>query len=287
MTSFLSSFFFSWDISRLIALLFAILGMTVALYRIKRDLLLNIKVDIGKSIGTANSILILSIAIMISSQYYGEIKGREVQKMIPEFDISSISKIITPKLISFINPQFKTLSDKGSTVDEFILETQKGHLENGSFYGNEEQELEKIIESQGEKNLTPEQKFFLKEEAQRNFENSENGIIASSESIILEEGRKRLSQMSEKEISGLEKISDVFSDIVNNKINGYFVPSIDQKNMPVLPIVIAAILFFTIASLGNILSLLLIQLVKLAFKTFLKFNWIAIKKIQTEVESIE
>lgn len=279
--TFLLSFFFSWDLSRLIAFLLALLGMTASLYRIKKDLLLNIKVDLGKSIGAAKSILILSIAIMISSQYYGEVKDKEMQKTILKLDISSTSKIITPDLISFLNPQFKNINSSGLTVDEFILQMQKDRLEKSLKEGSENQKLDKIIESQGADSLAPEQKDFIRKEFLQNLDQS-NGEIA-----ILEEGRKKLSEMSGKEITGSEKISDVFSDIVNKKINEYLVPSIDQGSMPILPIVIAIILFFTIASLGNLLSIFLVLIVKLVFKAFLSYNWIVIKKVQTEVESIE
>jgi hypothetical protein len=287
LVTFLPSFIFSWDISRIVAFLFASLGMAVAIHKIKKDLLLNIKVDLGKSIGTAKTIMIVSIALMISSQYYDDIKDKEIQKMFPKFDFSRISNAVTPRVLSFMNPQFKNVDSNSSTVDEFILQIQKNQIEDSSLENNENRQIDEMIEKQGGASLTQEQKDAIKKDALEKLAQSKEEIQKSSQAMVLEEGRKKLSEMSGKNLSGSEKISSVFSDIVNNKINTYLAPSMDQGSMPILPIIIAVILFFTIISLGNLLSVLLVQLVKLIFKIFVHYDWVMIRKIQTEVESIE
>jgi hypothetical protein len=287
LVSFLLSFIFSWDISRIFAFIFASLGMAIALYKIKKDMLLNIKVDLGKSIGTAKFIIVLSIALMISSQYYGEVKNRDGQKIIPKLDLSSITNVVTPNLISIINPQFKSLDNNGLTVDEFVLQIQNDQIKNNPLAENNDQKINEMIEKQGGSNLTSEQKDAIKKDTLEQLAQSENELAKTSQALVLEEGRKKLSEMSGHQLSGSEKITEVFSDIVNKKINEYLMPGIDQGSMPILPIIIAIILFLTIAYLGNLVSILLVQIVKFIFKLFIRYGWITIKKIQTEVESIE
>jgi hypothetical protein len=60
----------------------------------------------------------------------------------------------------------------------------------------------------------------------------------------------------------------------------------DRQNLPLLPIVMAFIVFLTVASLGSLISPLLVLLSDLMFLLLIKAGAVTIEKVMREVEII-
>ncbi|HPN96752.1 MAG TPA: hypothetical protein PLK35_03215 [Candidatus Moranbacteria bacterium] len=290
LTLFLSlsfSLIFIFDISRLVFFLFSLLLLTVALERIRKDVNLNIKVDILKTLGTGKTLMVIAISLFISSQYYSEIKISSRESIVPKIEMGSRGEFITSKILSAINPQFKDIDSQSVTVDQFILETQKSQMNEMGFSVDGEKEIEKVLDQNGLLAVLPDQKETMKQEAIEKFNQSKEEISRSAQELILKEGRDRLSEISGIKLSGNEKISVIFSETINRKINDYFKPKADMNGMPLLPVVLALILFLSIVPLGNFLTIFLTRIAKIIFKILVRLEIIKINKVVTEVEKIE
>lgn len=260
--AFLSSWFFVFSAEgrwlHLLMIIISFLFVSWGISRIRRDLKLNIKVDLWKTLRMGSTFFIFSISLIVSSQYYFETKTANIESVWPKFKIGALSDKLTAKIISSVNPDFKDLQSDGITVNQFILENQKNQFKD---IGG----LEQITGQAGE------------------------SVWEITEQLGLAEGRKNLSEMVGMELTGQEKIADVFSGIVNNKINNFVAPNhfSSNENIPLLRLLLAFALFLMVMSLGSMLSIFLLPLVKFIFFLLVKFDLVKILKIQKEVEEIE
>jgi len=254
-TFFLSLLFvFIWEgiFQHILVILISFLFASWGIRRIRQDLKLNIIIDLWKTLRTGSALLIFAFSLIIASQYYWETKNTSLENTLPKFKIDAFSEKLTSKVLSFVNPDFKNLDEENITVDQFILETRK------------KQFTESLVS-----------------------EELSNELFENSQALVLEEGRRQLSDLAGIKLNGQEKLSDIFSSTVNNRINNLISPSFsDNSQLPLLHLILAFILFLTVASLGSFLGILLIPLANLIFFGFRKSGWVEIIKIQKEVEEI-
>ncbi|HAT74198.1 MAG: hypothetical protein US30_C0019G0024 [Candidatus Moranbacteria bacterium GW2011_GWF2_36_839] len=261
--SFLANFIFSFSFWHIVILFFSFFLALAGLERISRDIKSNIKFDIAKSVRTGKIMLILALSIIITSQYYVEVKDTGKINIIPKFEAGDAVNQILPR----IYPELKDSEKSDLTVDEFILKMSKENSD--SFLGN-------ILESQG---LDEKQIGVSKSQIEK--------IIATDQGKILAEQRKSFSEIAGVPLTGQEKISDVFSDMINNKINEFFSTSLEKDSMPFLPFIASFILFLTVASLGSFLGSICGYLSALVFWILRKINLIQVSKVMVEMEIVE
>lgn len=256
LTAFLLSFIFAFNLWHVGIVFLAYLFSLWSIAKIKQDLRLNVKVSIWKSIQAGNFLLLLSVAVVIASQYYSEVKSLSAERLIPRFNVEEMTGGATSKILSTVNPDFKNLEQEDLTVDQYILKKQKDEVQSEAPTGIS---LEVV-----------------------------NIISAKQEELILREERRRLSVLAGKPLSGNEKIADVFSGIINQKIDQYLGARMadSQKNSP-LPFIMAVALFLTVLPLGSLLSTVWIWITKFVIWLFVKKELIYITKVPVEIELIE
>jgi len=243
------SLLFVVSVGHFVLTIFALLFMLLAISKMRGDLHLNIRVSLWKTIRAGSTIMIFALSLVITSQYYFTVKDFGVEKIIPKFKMQGLSSALTSKILSAMNPDFKNLNDDGLTVDQLILEIQKKQMP-------------------GEKLPA--------------------ALSGQLDRMALEEGRKQLSQIIGTKVTGQEKVADLFSEAVNNKISEYIVPNIaGDGSFPILQFIMSIILFLTVMPLGSFLSPLWILIVSLIFRAIVGAGLVTIKKVMTEVEVLE
>jgi len=279
--SFLASFIFVQNGWHFLPVVFSLLLVFLAMMRIKGDLKLNVKIDLWKTVRRGRLLLIIALAIVITSQYYFSVKDFGAGALIPQLKSGDITSGLTTKIISTINPGIKIGGDEDTTVDQFILQTQKMNDQDGTGISADE-EIDKIVAEKFGDTVSPSQLKEIKKEYAKNMDGLDG------QDMILEEGRKQLSEIASRELTGEEKISEVISEMINNKITNFMGVSMDSpKKAPLIPIALAIIIFLTVISLGSFLSPLWMLLSALIFTILAKTKIIQIKKVSVEMEVIE
>ena len=160
---FISSFVYVHSFWHIVAIMLSYLFTLWALLKIKKDLRLNVKISLWKSIRTGSTLLLIALSMMITSQYYFEVKDLDSAHLIPQFNIGAMSGGLTSKIIAATNPGFKNLDQEGLTVDQFVLESAKSQAQDqGSDDMNNQ--IDQMIEKSNPK-LTQTQKNLVKEDA--------------------------------------------------------------------------------------------------------------------------
>lgn len=281
------SFIFIPNLWHLIGVLLGFLLASIGIFHIRRDLQLNIKVNLGKTLTTGKQFLILGFAIVLSSQYFFIENKKDFEEVVPRFSENKYSNLLTSKILSAINPEFKKISTSEITIDEFIIESQKNHIDSDRVSMISDQEIENSI-SGISGNIPQSKKEELKNEIKNNLSEANNQILEGSEKRIVEEIRKKFSALVGSELTGQEKFSEVLNNIINRKITDYLKPQIKDKNsISLLPPILTIILFLTIVPLGSLLNIFWILFCRLIFWIFIKSKVITINKISAMVETIE
>lgn len=257
--SFALSMFFAFSLTHALIVIISSLLLLSALRGVRKDMDLNIKLDVVKSLHAGKGMMVFAIVIMITSQYYFTVNSNVGEKNIPKFEISSRAGQYVIAFLSKIDPRFKSLNgDENLTVDEYILKMQSDQVQ-----------AEQDVAIQGAK-LTQQQ------------------IDAISKKMILDEGHKQLSELTGKEIFGNERMNEIFLNLINRKINSYLSPAISNgSGKSVFSIVLAVVLLLTIAPIASIVSFICIRITKVIFQLLVRTGCISIRKIPVEMEVIE
>lgn len=280
-----SSFIFAFDLWCLVVLAVSLVFLGLAQERIKNDLEGGIKVNPKRSIGTGKSMIIFSLALIIASQHRAETKALGLDATVPKVSFDLISSQVAPKTLQALSPEYRNLDGEDLTVDDFILKNQTSISVSGEKINAD---ISQMVEKQAGQNLTEEQKSLIKSQALSMLGGGNISADSVAQTIMLEEGRRKLADLAGRDISGQEKVSDAFVWIVENSINEYFRPKAGEENkLPALALVISLVLFLTIYSLGNLAAWFILHLIQLIFYLFRKAGLILISTEVTEVERLE
>jgi hypothetical protein len=230
----------------LIIIILAFLLLSIALVRIRKDLRLNIKINFWKTVRTGSTLIIFSLSLVIASQYYFEIKNSGRENLMPKFSMGGFSEDLTSKILGYVYPNLASLDGENLTVDQMILKA-----------GDDQVGREDVAQ------MTTEQK-----------------------KIVLDEGRKQISQIVGENVTGDENVASLFSEAINNKINNFITPKLVNDDMPILPVIMTFVLFLTVVSLGSFFSPLLILIADVIFIILVKTKVVTVNKVMKEVEEL-
>ncbi|HFC77024.1 MAG TPA: hypothetical protein ENJ27_02240 [Candidatus Moranbacteria bacterium] len=222
-----------------------------------------IKISVWNSLRLGRRFFVFAIALILTGQYYFGVSQLDKNRTLPEFKISSRQSQWITKALSQFDPAFKSSNNKAMTVDDFILNKM----------ANDKNYINSInLENNFDKKLIP-----------------KIGFEKDTKQAIIEKGRESISKMVERTVSGDEKIMDIFSEIINNKINNFANVNIGyvDQNIPIMHWVFTGLLFLSIISIGMFLSPFLIILTWILFETMVRLKFIAVDKKMIEVEIIK
>jgi hypothetical protein len=249
-----------------VVVLFLATGLLFAAYRqIKNDLGMNVKLHLPKTLRMGKTAFMLSIALVISSQYYFQAKEAGLLKL-PVFDANVIlDNDFARGILYKLNPDLQKLEDKNLTVDELILqnfqESQAGMAEAQLLNFSDGNQVISADSLQKMENLQKQK--------------------------ILESGREQLGKMVGRKLTGSEKVADVLTENMNQKVQSLVSPDYANGKFPAVPIGMAVILFLTVLSLGAFLVRILVHFVGFAFWLLTLMHVVRIKKVPVEMEVIE
>ena len=282
--SFFLSLIFAFSLWHFIVIMLSILLMLAALRNIRKDLDLNIKVDLWKSLYTGKFKMILALVLIISSQYFFMINGTNGQKFVPKLDFSSVTSRLIQPILVMLNPNFKSVQKDGLTVDQFIIQSQQKNTDDAV---SNQSLMEEMVDQQIPKNLPAEQQTTLKQQALQQIADSKNQLSQKNNELVLQEGREQLSQMVGHNMDGDEKIADVFAGLIDKKLNDFFQPRISgDSQSSSYSYILTAILFLTIWPLALIMSLFWFTIVLVAFKLFICLGLVEITTVTVQREMI-
>lgn len=259
---------FSPDFWQFLIILFGWLLLLAAYTRIRGDIEYGKKIKLWRSLRFGKSYIYFALALVISGQYYFSVKDWPTQKLIPNFNLNGVTDAITPKILSAISPGLPASVNGEMTVDQFIVQMQKNQMDQAGY--------------------SPEKMAKLPADQRAAIQKQIDAETGGDQNALLDEGQKKFADLAGQPISGSEKLSAVFSEVINSKMNNYLNPgNISADNLPIAAPIATLILFLTIASLGWLLVIFLVPIAAGIFWILVQAKLVLISKVQTEVEVIE
>ena len=248
--------FFSWGYALVVAV--ALISLFAGRKVAQDEMSARVKISVWNSLRLERRFFVFAISLILTGQYFFSGGQMTAAKSLPQLKISDKQAEYLTKIFSKFDPTLKSQKNINKmTVDEFILLNAGQDGEYDYDYNN----------------LSAENK---------------NILLKKKKQMILQKGRENLSRMAERNILGNEKILDVFTGIVNNKINKLADNNIGYLDgeISLTYIIFSILLFLTIFSLGMLISPILILLTWLMFKFMIVVGLIGIKNKTVEMEII-
>lgn len=242
------SIFFAPTSMHLFLIVLSIPLMLTGLRKIDGDLRSRLSISFRRSMGSGVFLFVFPIASLIASQYYMEIRSDSWQDLVPRFSLAEGSGDFVLRAAGGISPEIARIRDERMTVDSF-LSTVRGT----SGYPGGDMDV------------------FMDDMAA---------------ALSLEAGRAELGKLVGRDIDGDERMADVLSEALRNKMIVFLSGEKAERNLPngALPFFLALLLFITILSIASLLRGVWILLATGLLHLFVYTNVLSVEKIPAEQE---
>lgn len=197
---------------------FLLLSIVIAYYamrNIREGLEFSLRLRFLNSFMSGRSPIVFALIIVIISQYYALVGRGAGEVNLPTFEIGRDVALSLGKVYGHINPKYSFFSSAREITVDKFI------------LQNQKAVLPGPVQEQS----------------------------AAALCSVLEQGRKQLSELSGRQLSGSEQVADVFADLVTSKINDYFAVRIAQssKSSPI-PLFLTCVLFLTLLPIATIVG---------------------------------
>lgn len=275
---FLPGFFFIQTWSHVVGVFVAVLIVFSSTQAIASEMRDRIQFRFFRMVRTGSFTFILGLSLALSSAYFSSIERLSWEELVPRFNLGEGTASIVFKTVAYFYPSWKNLADEGLTVDGFLLSLPREDLSSSLSTPSV------TVVMDGGK-VSPELTAYLKQELA-----SQLSTLGQepSEEMLLQAGREQIALLVGRDVSGNEKIADVFSSALQHKI--VTVLSSEQTTSHVsptiVPVVLAVLLFFTLLPLGSLVVGVWILGGLLLFRGAVWLGWLTMERVMVEQERL-
>jgi hypothetical protein len=213
-----------------------------------------VKLNIWMSLRLGRRLFVTAIALVVVGGFLMPVVLSGEKRSLPLVNITKKQVNLVGKVVSLFDSNLDENGLAEMTIDEYILSERKGA-------------------SQQHKNI------FRKKSVPRKF-------VEMEKKNALTEGRESISRLVARNVSGDEKIMNIFAEMINNKINNYFNTEVSQAS-GFAPLFFSALSFFAVFSIGSFLTSVLTFLVAGLFKLLVLTKLVKLGTKDVQVEVIE
>ncbi len=217
--------------------------------------------------------IIFGLSLALSSAYFASIERESWEELVPRFSIGEGAANIVFKTVAYFYPTWKNLDDEGMTVDAFLLSLPQKEAGSGM----------PIMTGSNGSEISPELAEYLRREMVVQETNMGESF---SQDLILLAGREQIAMLVGRPVAGDEKIADVFSTVIQNKI--VTVLNSDQTtnhvSPQIVPVVLAVLFFLTLIPVGSVLGIVWLLFGLLLFRGAIWMGWLRLERVPREQE---
>ncbi len=233
-----------------------------------------------KSVQASSFLFFVGLSLLVSSGYYVSLKDASWEELVPRFHVGEEGTRIIFKIVGMVNPSFAKLSEGDMTVDEFLL--------------NMEQDRQSSDVPTPQTSMTEQDVLDAYREMSRSSTERESTLpfdiqsIKTAQEVFLDGGRKQIASLVGRPVSGNEKISDILSSALQNKLVTFLggEKATGHISSTAIPFFLSFLVFLTLLSLSSIVAPLCILIAHGFFSLFLWAGWLSIGKVMIEQEKL-
>jgi hypothetical protein len=246
-------FFQSWQyvFAACIAGLLAWFGLRA----VKSDIDDRLRLHFYRSIGMAQTFLIVALSIAVASGYYSFASQKSWEDLLAHFRISEGVTSTLIRVASYVYPELRYVPNEEVTVDQFLNSLSPEH---------EMSEYPASIDMPALPSI-PDQ----------------NALI---EEIYLRSGRERLSGLAGVDLHGSERLSSVVPVILEHRAMAVFGGDGTVRHLPprLVPVFLSILVFLTVFSIGALIAPVFAAVSSLVIRVSLRGGLLKISSEPTE-----
>jgi hypothetical protein len=202
-----------------------------------------LRYSFSRNAGAGTGKFLFALCLTIVSGYYFTIRVQSPEEIMPRFSLAGGTGGVILKWMGAIHPAFRTLSQEGTTVDGFLSDMRETNGDDGLSMVPSE-----VVRTAPDGK--PVHVTLTAAERQKLLDTQRPAI----DQQFFRSGEDQISGLVGRAVSGNEKMADVLSEILNQKIFALLSAN-DRGTMSVqvLPFFLAVLLFVTLLSVGAIL----------------------------------
>lgn len=240
------------------------------LYRSSKNIALEeekyVQFSFIRSVRSGSTSFLIGLVLLFSTSYYLFLRETVWEDLVPRFRVSQGVMNTIFKVAGVINPNLTQLAEGDTTVDEFLLDIEKKQKENKS-----------------------EESVVFTEQIQDR--ESQNVSVSSviEQQFFLEQGRKQISQFVGRRVDGSEKIVDILSPIIQDKLTAFLQSEqvLSHISSQTASFLIALLLFVTLITFVSVLSPFYIFLAYLLFCIMVKAKLLVLETVIVEKQRLQ
>ena len=238
-----------------------------------------------KSIRAGQFFFVAALALSLSSGYFIALQKTSWEELITRFRLSEGVAVTLFKVVGYIDPSLRELSQENITVDQFLESLEK----------NKGGDTPVIItdSSDGTKSSRPEDILAAFPELRAHLEESGIDIQSVSSEILARElflrsGREQMGQLVGRPVFGDEKVSSIFSLAIQQKIIALLEGGGKTEHLPPQSVafILSILLFLSLLPLGSFLGFVWIGLAWILFKAVLALRFVSLVRLPKEQETL-
>lgn len=200
---------------------------------------------------------IFALSLALSAAYFVTVKDQSWSELVPRFGIGEGMSSLIFKTAASLRPDLQALTDQDVSVNTFLLDMRALEGQEGGVRSFE---------------------VFALPEAGQNVTGVYDGDISEefAEAMYLRAGREQLSELAGRTIRGDERIADVLSSAIEQRITGIFQGEEKMKMLPAgtIPFFLSLLLFLTLLPLGAIVVPVWMLFSSFFFWCAIRFHWL-------------
>lgn len=232
-----------------------------------------------KNVRAGSFLFVLGLSLLLSSGYYVSLKNVSWEEMVPRFRVGDQMTRIIFKVAGFTNPSFAKLSEGEMTVDEFLLSLEQNQQRTDTPPQTNTSQQDLL-------NAYPQMKQFLDGKSLPLSLGSKSPKTA--EELFLDGGRLQIASLVGRPVTGDEKISDILSTAVQNKLVTFLSGEKSTQHVPsqAIPFFLAFLLFLTLLSFASLLVPICILSAQWIFWLSRRFGWLTMSTLMVEQQRL-
>lgn len=204
----------------------------------------------------------LAVALVVSHGYYAVAMTASWEVLIPQFSLGTGSGDTVLRIAGVFYPELARVREENLTIDEFLADTERMRLAPGDAVASSDS-LSGMVAVR-----------------------RQDDIRSLSASGSLDAARGEFGKLVGRTISGNERTTAVFSEVLRNKLLTFLSAGKAEKNLPqsVLPAFLSVLVFFTVLSIAALLQILWLFVAVALLHGAIGIGLLSIRRIPAERE---
>lgn len=274
---FLPSFLFIHTWYHLVFVVCATLFAYLAIKLVQDEINDRVQFHFFRNVRAGSFTFILALSLALSSAYFITIRAESWDELVPRFNVGEGTATALFKTIAYFYPAWKNLADEGTTVDGFLLGLREKNQSG--------EEVVDVPSATPDQVSLPVLEEYLK---QNSLDATAIQQSAMTEEMYLRTGRDQIATLVGKPVRGDEKITDVFSVVLQGKIIAVLNGEQAARHLTpeVVPLVLSLLLFLTLLPVGTAMSVIWLAFGFFFFRIGIFFAWLRLERVPKEQETL-